>query len=153
MEAYYCPGLLNDVSNTELVAYTQTKEPLIVRKALGRGQVYTCMMPWYEAGHTSLSKSTLFLLDTVIDSVQPVKVNGLPVEWLSTRGEQERTVLIANHDSVSWQGTVKIRQLDDSLTECIDLVTGTDVPFRREKTEAKVILNIPAYDVCAVRFL
>ncbi len=147
----YVPAVPAD--ETEVLAEAPAGAPLAVVRSLGRGRVYTCLVPWYESGHKPLSGVALRLFDEVFGAVQPVTVQGLPVEWCSARGAGQRTVVVANHDLAPWSGRVTVRALDATLNTCVDIVTGTPVEFTRGPDgAATAALAVPAYDVRVLRW-
>lgn len=48
--------------------------PLVVRRAVGRGVVFTCLVPWFEGGSSGLSRIATALLERVVQPVQPVAI-------------------------------------------------------------------------------
>ncbi len=148
----YCPaGPL--AQGVEAPVKTPAGDSLVLRNTVGKGAVVTCLIPWFEAGHTPLSRIALRLFDEVFDTVQPVKIEGLPVQWLSTRGDGQRTLLVTNNDGNAWSGTATVRDVDPVLAQCRDIVTGEKLPFeRRNDANAVVKLNVPAYGVRVVRW-
>jgi hypothetical protein len=146
----YVPATLNE--GAIALAQTPHGDPLIVRQPMGEGAVYTSLIPWFEGGHQPLSGVALRLLDAVISDVQPVTVEGLPVEWLSTTGAGHRTAVIANHDGHAWEGTVHVKKVDSHLEVCTELRTGETVDFVRENGGATVRLQVPAYEVRILRW-
>ncbi len=146
----YCPA--KPVEGTETLASTPSGDPVVVCRKLGKGSVCTVLVPWYEAGHTPLARVSLFLLDEVIGAVQPVKVEGTPVQWLSTRGEGHRTILVSNNDGAEWKGTVTVRNSDKDPAVCKDLISNESVDFTQNGSERMLQLAVPPYGVRIVRF-
>ncbi len=138
--------------NTGAIAQTPHGDPLIVRHTLGKGTVYTSLIPWFEGGNQPLSGVTLRLLDNVITTVQPVEVSGLPVEWLSTTSDGHRTVVVANHDGHAWAGTVHVKNVGEAFESCTEIRSGQPVEFTRDGKGATVELAVPAHDVKVVRW-
>mgnify|MGYP006286497881 CR=1 FL=1 len=141
------------MEGAEVLAEAPGGMPLAIAYPLGKGRVYTCLVPWYESGHTPLSGVALRLFDEAFGAVQPVTVEGLPVEWCSAKGDGHRTVVVANHDLAPWSGRVTVRALDATLDTCVDIVTGRPAAFTRDASgAATVALEIPAYDVRVLRW-
>lgn len=147
----YCPAG-EPVPEAEVVAATHSGDPLALRHAVGEGAVYTVLIPWFEAGHGSLCGAALRLFDEVIGAVQPVRVEGPPVQWLSTRGAGHRTVLVTNNDGAAWSGKVTLRRADPALRRCDDLLSGEPVPFERAGGDAAAFVSVPPYGVLALRW-
>jgi hypothetical protein len=138
--------------DTGVLAQTPGGDPLVVSHTLGKGKVYSCTVPWYESAHQSLCGAALCLLDETIGQVQPVSVEGLPVEWLSTRGEKQRTVLVANHSGEKWEGSIKVNRHDRRLDRCTELLGDEQVDYLSSDEECQVNLRIPPYDLRILRW-
>lgn len=147
----YCP-VGETGPGTEAVASTPSGDPVALRHALGAGRVFTVLIPWFEAGHSSLCGAALRLFDEVIGAVQPVRVDGLPVQWLSTSGAGHRTVLITNNDGAEWSGKVTLRGVDKTLPRCADLLSGDAVPFDLVEGGAVLSTTVPPYGVRVLRW-
>jgi len=92
------------------------------------------------------------MMDHVMTSVRPVTIEGLPVEWLSTRGPGRRTVLIANHSEQNWQGRIRIRATSRSYGKCVELLRDCEWPFTQDKNDYSAAVEVPAYDVGVFRW-
>lgn len=136
----------------EVLARTPGGDPLVIRHRLGRGLVYVSLLPWFSSGDSPWAKLCLRLADEIIRPVQPVLVDGLPVEWLSTHGPDHRTVVIANHDGQPWRGTVTLRDVPFRLTACVELLTGKAVTSHRKANGQSCIVEVPPYDVRVIRY-
>lgn len=148
----YIPARIALPSEAQILAETRQGDPLIVRRTLGQGSICLCLVSWYEAGHAPLSRVALRLFDEVFEGIQPVRIEGPPLEWLSQRGAHHRTVVVANHDSVPWEGQVILRHLDTEYSECRDVLTGQAVDFRRQGNSAHVSLIMPGYSTTVLRW-
>lgn len=147
-EAYrYLPCDAKTLDRVEVLARTQTGAPLVVRHNLGKGAVHTVLAPWYEAGHTAFHGVARCLLDSIIEQVQPVLVEGLPCDWVCTTGDRERWVVLANHDGQTWQGKVAVRHGEVVWNTSRELLTGTDVVSASGESAVEFTLQIPPYDV------
>jgi hypothetical protein len=139
---------------TTILARAQSGEPLVASHRLGQGTVYTCLLPWYEAGHASLAGAARHLFDVVFDQVRPVDVTGPPCEWLSTRGQPDRYVVIANHDGSPWHGTIRLRSNGtERPPTVIEALTGRSLAMSTTSSGAlEVIMDIPPYDLRVLQF-
>lgn len=137
---------------TAVIASTPHGDPVVTKHPLGEGAVYTSLIPWFEAGHQPLSDVALRLFDEVIAPVQPVAVDGLPAEWLSTTGDTHRTVVIANHHDHPWEGTVHVKDVAPALETCTELRSGEAVEFTRSGEGATVALQVAAHDIKVLRW-
>lgn len=138
--------------NAEVLARTSGGDPLVVRNRLGRGNVYASLLPWFGSGDSPWAKLSLRLVDEVIGPVQPVRVDGLPVEWLSTHGSDHRTVVIANHDGQPWQGTVTLRLVPSEFDECRELLTGEVMKPIHNTADRSCVVEVPPYDVRVIQY-
>ncbi len=148
----YFPSTLLDSTRTEVITRTDNRAPLIVRNTVGKGQIYTCLSPWYASERAPLSDFALAMLDTVMATVQPITIEGIPVQWCSTRSDKACTIAIANHSGETWQGTVCIRDLSPDLDLCREMRTQKSLAFEIKNGATRLDLSIPAYDVSVVRW-
>jgi hypothetical protein len=139
-------------SSTTVLAQTVTDKLLVARHRLGKGSVFTCTIPWYEDPLGGLSRPAFKMMDHVIAPLQSLTIQGLPVEWISTHGSGRRTVLIANHSETSWNGQINIRNLSDNYRQCIELLSGREIPFLHDNMNKSIAVEIPAYDVGIFRW-
>jgi hypothetical protein len=82
--------------------------------------------------------------DHVISQVQPVHVEGLPVQWVSAVVDDAMHVLVVNHDPTPWQGCVTVNRDLSTATSLLD-----DQPLKIENNH--ISLNIPAYDLAIIK--
>lgn len=149
-EAYhYVPA---EASEGKVLATSDTGEPLAVRKDHGKGAVYTCLIPWYEGGHSDIAGAAQQLFDEVIGSVQPVRVEGLPIQYISTAGDKQRTVVALNHREKPWTGTITLADPAARYKKCTELLTSKPVKFKKTAKGLSCTIDIGAYDVVALRF-
>lgn len=148
----YFPAVINGQARVEVVTHTHNHAPLIVRNTVGKGTVYTCLSPWYASERAPLSDFALAMLDTVMASVQPITIEGIPVQWCSTRSDKTRTVAIANHSGETWQGAVCIKDLSPDLRVCREMRGQKSQIFAVKNGITRLDLSIPAYDVAVVRW-
>ncbi len=149
----YMPAELTG-REVKVLAAERSGSPLAVYHRLGKGEVYTCLVPWYEANSVKkLAGPAEQLFDTVIGQVQPVFVNGPAVEWLSTRGDQWVTVVLSNNDGVKWNGSVTVRcGADADRVKGRELLTNNPVNISADDNgNYSFTTTVPAYDVRAVR--
>lgn len=149
-EAYhYLPA---DSVGGQVLAVTDTQEPLVIRKACGKGDVYTCLIPWYEGGHTDVAGAAQKLFDQVIGSVQPVRVEGLPIQYMSTTGDKQRTVVALNHREKPWKGAITLIDPSAKYKKCTELLSSKPIMFKKTHKGPVCMVDIGAYDLVALRF-
>ncbi len=148
----YTPAAPAGGASVEIISTEKGGRPLVTKHTLGQGAVYTVLVPWYEAGHHDLAQPALRLMDEIVGAVQPICIDGLPLEWISTRGAGQRTVVAANHGSTPWEGTVRLRALPAEFKTCRELRSGDFAAFERNDRETLLRVRIPAYDVCVWRW-
>ena len=152
-EAYlYFPATVTDPTRTKVLMSTHNANPLIVRHSVGKGQIYTCLSPWYASERGPLSDFALAMLDRVMAAVQPITIEGIPVEWCSTRSDSTRTIAMANHSGETWQGTVCIKGLSPDLGLCREMRSQRSLTCQIKNGVTRLDLAIPAYDVAVVRW-
>ncbi|MBN2569798.1 MAG: hypothetical protein JXB42_10260 [Deltaproteobacteria bacterium] len=139
-------------SSTLILAKTATGRPLITQNQLGKGYIYTCTVPWYEGPLGQFVGTALRMMNNIIGPIQPVIVEGLPVEWVSTQGPNRRTVLVANHSEQKWKGFVTVREIPIDSNKCVDLITGSVLSFQIENNSARIQIEIPPFDVRILRW-
>ncbi len=146
---HYLPA---DTVNGQILATTDTEQPLVVRQSHGKGAVYTCLIPWYEGGHTDIAGAAQQLFDQVISGVQPVTVEGFPIQYMSTTGDKQRTVVALNHREKPWNGTITLADAAAGYKKCTDLLTSKPVKFKKSSEGLSCKVDIAAYDLVALRF-
>jgi len=143
---------VSGTQGAEVLARTPGGDPLVVRRSFGRGQIYASLLPWFGSGDSAWARLSLRLADEVIRPLQPVLVDGLPVDWLSTRDADHRTVVIANHDGQPWRGTVLLREVPRDFRECRELLTGRAPRSYRTADGRSCVVDVPPYDVRVIRY-
>lgn len=143
--------------------------PLVVRRRLGQGAVYTCLVPWL--GADKLSPPALRLLDSILTPLQPVAITeGLPaLYWTSAllKKGSGRVAAISNNADARWVGKVAVRLGDTTATasasaacvpSCEDVWTGDAIACNlvlgsdTVKTDAvEIELTIEANDVALIK--
>ena len=146
-EAYrYCPSKVIDVKNVEIIAQTESGNPLITTFKSGKGMVYTCLVPWYE-GVSALFGAASRLFDEVIIPLQKVIVEGLPIHWTFSQKEGELFVALSNSSNIEWKGRVKVPDTGLYKGICRELLTNTNLTTQRKSKQRICDLAIPAFDV------
>ncbi len=138
----YLPAKLHPP--TKCMAETHCGQPLVVCHPIGQGEVWTTNVPWFEGVHTDHHGLSVRLWDHVISQVQPVDVEGLPVEWVSAVVDDATHVLVVNHDPTPWHGNVKVKANISTATNVLN-----NQPLNVD--EKQIALTIPAYDLIIVK--
>ena len=139
-----------------LVESAPENAPLLTRRRVGRGAIYTCMLPWFKGGHGELSGIIQELGDRLITNLDgpPVSIeNGLPTIAFTSSAlpGKFRTVAVANNAAAAWTGTLHVAvPLGCSAPKprCYELPTKT--PCRlvgRGGRTLTVQVSIPAFDI------
>lgn len=134
----------------DLVLESSNGAPLVITKKQGRGKVITCLIPWFEGTPCALNGIALEMLDQVISAVQPVQIDGLPIEWLSTVAENQYCVLLSNNSDQDWEGTVTARRVNASFQKCTELRSGQSLKTHNTENGAQVRLKLAPFDVGVV---
>lgn len=147
--------VLNDSNTSVLAASLPGQHPMVTRKYIGHGAVYTCLVPWFEGAGRELSGLALGLLDRIITPLQPVTIaeNGLPLEWTSTtRTDGTKIVALSNHAEGSWHGSINVKTKCKTEVLCRDLRRNVSCMATEaaDRTHVKVPVLIPAYDVAVL---
>lgn len=136
------------LKDSKALATTSGGNPLIIEKQYGKGKLITCMIPWFEGAPLDLSNAALLLFDKVFSEIQPVKIEGLPIEFLSTKGNNSYNVVLSNNSEHLWKGKITVRQVAAELSKCTELITRQALKsIRKMNGETKVDLTIPPYEV------
>lgn len=165
--AHFLAAAANITATGVQVVATSAPEglPIIVRKAIGSGCIYTCLVPFF--GADVLVPPAVRLLDHVIAPLQAVTiVDGIPaLYWSSTLLEDgaSRVVAVANNADARWTGKVRVR-IDTgkhhgrcSRAICEDVWSGAsiacslDASARDSLWAATLNLVIEQHDVALVK--
>jgi hypothetical protein len=138
--------------NVTVLGQTDTKKPAAVCHDLGKGKVYTILAPWYEAGHNDLSLVSKRIFDHVIEPLMPAKVEGLSVEWVTTKAKEQRTILIANHRNNVWEGKVFLKMPDFTASKCSELLSDKKIKIHKCDYGYSADVLIPPYDIKIIRW-
>ena len=135
--------------SADVLAKTPSKDPLVYRNFLGKGVIYTCTIPYMRGGVSPLADIATGLMDYVVNQVQPVRIKGLPVEWMSSRGRNFCNVVVANHSSIPWNGTVEVCKIDFSPSKVTELRGQQDIKMNQQGASVVFESSVPAYDINA----
>lgn len=142
----YCPAKAAPRANARIVAEAANGRPLVVSRELGKGRVVTCMTPWFE-GDIAMMGAAARMFDEIIGAVQPSTMEGLPLHWVTSRGDGEITVALANSNDIEWTGRVSLPLHEAHVASCREMLTGETVVFREEGSRAICDMRIPPFDV------
>jgi hypothetical protein len=112
----------------------------------------TCLVPWFEGSGSDLCGVSAAAFDHVISPVQPVHIEGLPIQWVSTRRPGAHTVVLSNNDDREWTGRVTARGIDPSLRSCRELLAARELGTSRTGEGAAVALTVPPFGVAVVEW-
>ena len=125
-------------AEVDVVARSQPEGvPVVVRRPVGAGHVYTCTIPWF--GARALATPVQQLLDRIIVPTQPVSITkgAAALMWTSTLlpDKISRAVAVANNADAQWTGEIHVRlgenqrgELECGQIACEDVWTGRAVP-------------------------
>lgn len=144
----YFRARLND---SRSLASASDGYPLFIEKQYGKGKLISCMIPWFEGAPLDLSNAAFQIFDKVISEIQPVRIEGLPLEFLSTKSNNSCNVVLSNNSDQEWKGSVKARLVAPELSKCKELITNLVLKSVRNKSgETEVNLTIPPYEIRVV---
>ncbi len=138
----YLPAKLHP--QTLCIAKTNCGQPLVACHSIGQGQAWTTTVPWFQGVHTDHLDLCVRLWDHVISQVQPVHVEGLPVQWVTAVVDDAMHVLVVNHDPTPWQGCVTVNR---DLSTAISLMDNQSLKIENNQ----ISLSIPAYDLAIIK--
>ena len=85
--------------------------PVLIRRPLGAGAIYTCTLPWFLGRHGELSGLVRSLVDQLALERAPVALHSGPPTLAfassSVRGER-RSVGVANNAGAVWRGAIRV---------------------------------------------
>ena len=102
---------VDDAQVEVLAASVPEGWPLVVRRRLGQGFIYSCTLPWFKGSHGDLSGLVKELTDRVMRPELPVSLTSGPptIAFTSSSVEGEsRTMTAANNAASVWSGTLRI---------------------------------------------
>jgi hypothetical protein len=85
------------------------------------------------------------ILDDEINNIQPAIVEGLPIEFLSTKSGDNINVVLSNNSGTEWKGKVIVRQDNRKFGSCRELLTGQKHYSKHYNSE--VFVSVPAYEL------
>ena len=106
---------LDDVNENEVVVHSIPEQsPVVVRRQVGKGHIYTCLVPWFENGSGDLSILSKELLDRLMKQHQPVQIStgiNAGLFWTSSVMDTSskkftRYISISNNGGSEWNGTM-----------------------------------------------
>ena len=126
--------------------------PLLLEQPHGAGRVITCLVPWFEGSGSDLCGVAAAAFDQVISAVQPVHIEGLPIQWISTRRPGAHTVVLSNNDDREWTGRVTVHVIEPGLRSCRELLAGRELETARTGESASVALAVPPFGLTVVEW-
>lgn len=136
------------LKNSIALATTSGGDPLMIEKKYGKGKLISCMIPWFEGAPLDLSNAALQLFDKVISEIQPVKIEGLPIEFLSTKTDNSYNVILSNNSDQCWKGRIVVHSIAPDLTKCMELFSRQPLkPERKKNNKTEIDITVPPYEV------
>jgi hypothetical protein len=142
----YLPVTVRDAT---VLAKASNGAPLVLEKNYGKGKFITCLIPYFEGYYSSISKVANELFNRVVSEVQPVNVEGIPVEFLSTKSKDHYNVILSNNNDQEWYGKIILKTLDIKFKTCHELLMEKKISFEKTKSGgAEATVLVPPYEVC-----
>ena len=125
--------------------------PIVVKKPIGSGWIYTCLTPFYGGGKSrGMYNPVHTLLAELLQPRQHVTVEQGPptLFWTSAKWNNRttRVVSVSNNADFAWRGSLSVR-LDDvvgcgsgSSAQCVDVWAETPLPCQTNG-QGGVLLN------------
>jgi len=142
----YVPS--NVDSQSHVLAWANKGSPLVVCSHFGKGQIYTCLVPWFESPMFCLAGVAVKLFDFIFNSLIPISIEGPPCEWLVTSEEDSQTIILVNHADFEWEGSIRFVNPDYDGKEVFELFSGTRFVNRKD---TNIKIRVPSYDVGVFR--
>jgi len=134
----------------QLVA-TPDGHPLFVEKKYGKGRLISCMIPWFEGAANPLCNSAIQVFNKVISAAQPVKIDGLPIEFLSTKSASSCNVVLSNNSDQVWSGRIHASSVEKDFKTCNELIANQRLTsIISPDGTVYVQLDIPPYEIRVV---
>ena len=157
----------NKNQNVSIIAEIPTHQngvsrPLIISHKIGKGNVYTVLVPWCSGALPyQLSKLCTKLFDNIISNkYQEIKIDDTSsssfnsLQFLSSFDDKNRNVLISNNDENEWFGNILIKNVPTNITICNELLSQQKQSFSRLQesiTTINISLNIAKYDIIIIQ--
>ena len=142
----YCPARTEPDANVRVLAQVPNGNPVIACHFLGEGRVYTCMAPWFEGG-AAMAGPAARMFDEVIKPLLPVRIEGLPVHWASSRSDDEYFIALSNCSDTEWKGRVCVPSGSIPTATCRELLTGESITMQHVGPHAACNVEVPPFDV------
>lgn len=97
-----------------------------------------------------ISNAALQLFDKVISDIQPVKIEGLPVEFLTTKSDQFFNVVISNNSDQVWNGKIMARSVSSQFSKCKELITSKLNFIRKKDGFSEVEVIVPPFEISVI---
>ncbi len=152
-EAFHClPSWVIDEKKSDILCKSAADLPLIVKTEFGKGNVYTCTIPWFEGVNRNLAGPAASLFDEIFKQIQPADIRGLPVQWLSSAIGEEKIIVISNNNSVKWQGSIILDNKIKKFNNCRELLQGKEVNLKKQNKKIKAAVELKPYEIGVFKF-
>ena len=145
----YTPALPEESPAVSVLARAVSGDPLVLEARCGQGRDDNCLLPLFESEHRPISGVSTRVLDELIDTIRPVRIEGQPVQFSCSEDAAGFSVCIANHADVRWTGRVVV-DTARATGECVEARSGRDLETVRGGKTSHVDVSIEPYDVAVV---
>ena len=122
------------------------KHPVVVKRNVGKGSIYTCLIPWFEVGSGGLSTISKELFKGIIKPFQPIsieeKLNAYGLYWTSSTAydveskKDTRYISISNNAEIEWQGNMISNM--SSMSKCKNMKSNNDITCEDLRKQEKL---------------
>ena len=122
------------------------KHPVVVKRHVGKGSIYTCLIPWFEVGSGGLSTISKELFKGIIKPFQPIsieeKLNAYGLYWTSSTTydveskKDTRYISISNNAEIEWQGNMISNM--SSMSKCKNMKSNNDITCEDLRKQEKL---------------
>ncbi len=128
-------------------AVSDSGEPLITKRTLGRGEVFV-VTPLYLQSNDQDRLLVIGgqLIDRLAARFEPARVTGPPIEYVVGRPPGKLVFTLANHLGTIWQGQLRAPGTGGAL-RAMDYLADQEMGFQMLDGEVSVPVKVPPYGV------
>lgn len=141
----------SNLKKAKALAVTSNGSPLLIEKIYGKGRLISSMIPWFEGAPLDISNAAVHLFDKVFFDIQPAKIKGLPVEFLSTKNANHFNVVVSNNSDQVWKGKIITSSVSPEFKKCRELISDKKLTYLIKKNGSyEVDINIPPFEISII---
>jgi hypothetical protein len=134
------------ITTAKRIAEAQDGSPLIIENKIGKGRLVTSLVPWFEGSPAPLCDAMEKMFDEYITKVLPARIEGMPVEYLTTKDNEYFNVIVSNNSGSTWSGKICPGFDIKNLKDPVELITGNTMKYQNN-SERSILAVIPPYEI------